>query len=362
MDSSASDILFDERGVCSFCRYYEMQVGKIVFEPENQRVERKNAFIKNLKLLGKGKRYDCIIGLSGGVDSSYALHLAVKEGLRPLAVHMDNNWNTELATNNIKNLVSTLGVDLYTHVIEWSEYKRLMQAFFDADVIDIELLYDNAMCAVNYRQAKKYGIKYILSGSNSATEGMPMPEGWNWRKFDKRNIKGLARLGGVKIKTFPLIGSIEYLINRVLRGIQWVSYLDYYDYQKDDAVTLLESKYGYKRYPYKHYESVFTRFYQGYLLPEKFGVDKRKLHLSTLIMSQQLTREEALSRLQESPYPSIQDPETDRNYFLKKMGWSEGDLEKYLRRPEVPHDAYPSERALWDWMRKVYQKHFKARG
>lgn len=359
MDTTAANISFDQHGVCNFCTYFESHVNKVVFESDEERSVRREAFIDAVKKAGKGKRYDCVMGLSGGVDSSYALHLAVKEGLRPLAVHMDNNWNSELAANNIKNLVSALNVDLYTHVIEWPEYKKLMQAFFDADVIDVELLYDNAMLAVNYGQAKKYDIKYILSGSNSATEGMPMPEGWNWRKWDKRNIKALGRRNGVKLKTFPAISTVDYIFNRLLRGIEWNSYLDFYDYRKEEALDLLETEYSYKRYPYKHYESIFTRFYQGHLLPTKFGVDKRKLHLATLVMSGQMTRVEALAMLQESPYPSAEGLDVDRKYFLKKMGWSESDLEAYLRRPGRPHDAYPSEKLLWDWLKSIYQKHIK---
>ncbi|PAV49236.1 ExsB family protein [Pseudomonas sp. HAR-UPW-AIA-41] len=355
MDDSAPEITFDDSGVCNYCTYFQQRVNGVVFAPEHERAEQRRAFVEKVKKAGKGKKYDCIIGLSGGVDSSYVLHLALNEGLRPLAVHMDNNWNSELAVNNIKNLVTRLGVDLYTHVIDWPEYKGLMQAFFDADVIDVELLYDNAMLAVNYEQARRYGIKYILSGSNSATEGMPMPEGWNWRKWDKRNIKAIARRNSVRIRTFPIMGTLGYVYNRVVRGIQWASFLDLYDYQKEAALELLEQKYAYKRYPYKHYESVFTRFYQGYILPEKFDVDKRKLHLSTLVMSGQMPRDQALAHLQASPYASPEELDRDRKYFLKKMGWSEGQLEEYLRRPGKPHDAYPSERFAWDLIRKIYQ-------
>ncbi|WP_392891480.1 N-acetyl sugar amidotransferase [Pseudomonas migulae] len=355
MDDSASGISFDEQGICNFCTYFQERVNGVVFAQESERAQRRKAFIEQVKKAGEGKPYDCIIGLSGGVDSSYVIHLALAEGLRPLAVHMDNNWNSELAVNNIKNLVTSLGVDLYTHVIDWPEYKGLMQAFFDADVIDVELLYDNAMLAVNYEQARRYGIKYILSGSNSATEGMPMPEGWNWRKWDKRNIKAIGRRNQVRIKTFPIMGTLGYIYNRVIRGIKWVSFLDFYDYQKDAALDLLEEKYAYKRYPYKHYESVFTRFYQGYILPQKFDVDKRKLHLSTLVMSGQMTREQAIVHLQQSPYASSEELDRDRKYFLKKMGWTESQLETYLQRSAKPHDAYPSERFAWDFIRKLYQ-------
>lgn len=356
MDTTATDITFDESGVCNYCTYFENHVNDVVFESEEERSLRRKQFIEQVKAAGKGKPYDCVMGLSGGVDSAYALHLALEEGLRPLAVHMDNNWNSELATNNIKNLVAGLNVDLYTHVINWPEYRQLMQAFFDADVIDVELLYDNAMLAVNYQQARKYGIKYILSGSNSATEGMPMPEGWNWKKWDKKNIKALGKRGGVKLKTFPSIGVFDYLVNRLVNGIKWVSYLDYYDYRKDAALDLLESQYEYKRYPYKHYESVFTRFYQGFILPRKFGVDKRKLHLATLVMSGQMSRAEALERLEHSPYATEDELNIDKKYFLKKMGWTESDLSGYLSRPSKPHDDYASTVALWELLRSLYHR------
>lgn len=353
MDTTAPDIEFDEQGVCNFCNDYEERCNQVVFEDSEAKSAKRKALIEQIKRDGKGKEYDCIVGVSGGVDSSYVLHLAIQEGLRPLAVHMDNNWNSELAVNNINNLISALDVDLYTHVIDWEEYRELMQSFFDADVIDIELLYDNAMTAVNYNLAKKYGIKYLLSGSNLATEGIRMPEGWNWIKTDARNIRAIAKTRKVKIKTFPIISTLEFVINRVIRKIQWVSILDLYDYNKEGALLLLEQKYGYKRYPYKHYESIFTRFYQGYILPEKFCVDKRKLHLSTLIMSKQITRDQAVEALKDSPYPEIDKLEEDKEYFLKKMKWNHGQLESYLAKKAVKHSFYKTEEVFWCFLRKV---------
>jgi len=305
----------------------------------------RNSFIENVKSSGKNKPYDCIIGLSGGLDSSYALHLAVKEGLRPLAVHMDNGWNSELAQNNIANLVSALDVDLYTHVIDWDEYREMMQSFFDADVIDIELLYDNAMLAVNYQLAKKYNLKYILAGTNNATEGIPMPKGWNWYKYDKKNIRNIGSKFGAKFnqKSFPYISTLDRVIFRQVLKINWISFLDYFQYNKETAKTLLVENYNYKPYPYKHYESVFTRFYQGYILPEKFKVDKRLPHLSALVVNGQISKAEGEEILRSSPYPSERDLELDREYFLKKMGWSESNLIDYLSRPEVNHAEYGSE-------------------
>lgn len=356
MDTTAPDIEFDDEGVCNFCKDYEERCNHVVFEDHDSKSAKRKALIEKIKKDGIGKEYDCIVGVSGGVDSSYVLHLAIQEGLRPLAVHMDNNWNSELAVNNINNLITSLGVDLYTHVIDWEEYRELMQSFFDADVIDLELLYDNAMTAVNYNLARKYGIKYLLSGSNLATEGIKMPQGWNWIKTDARNIRAIAKTRNVKIKTFPIISTLEFVINRVIRKIQWVSILDLYDYNKEDALALLEQNYGYKRYPYKHYESIFTRFYQGYILPEKFGVDKRKLHLSTLIMSKQITRDQAVEALKDNPYPEIDKLEEDKEYFLKKMKWNVTKLGIYISKPEVNHIAFSSEYIIWQFFRKIKRK------
>lgn len=359
MDTTAAGISFNDNGICNYCTEFLSRSGHILNENLGEKKRRLDAFISKIKNDGRGKKYDCIVGVSGGVDSSWVLVKAVELGLRPLAVHMDNGWNSELAQNNIANLVNGLHVDLYTHVIDWHEYKTLMQAMFDADVIDIELLYDNAMLAVNYRQAKKYGIKYILSGSNTTSEGMAMPRNWNWLKYDKKNIQAIAkRFQNMKLSTFPAIGTFGFLVSTFIKRIQWTSILDLLDYNKYDAMKELEGKHGYKPYPYKHYESIFTRFYQGYILPRKFNVDKRKLHLSTLIISGQLSRDEALMDLNKIPYHSEKELEEDKAYFLKKMGWSPEELESYLARPERKHNEYPSESKLWYGLLSVYKKYY----
>lgn len=353
MDTTAPNITFDDSGFCNFCTDFSERWRKVEGDYAAKR-EKLQELVQRIKRDGKNKPYDCIIGVSGGVDSSWVLVQAVKMGLRPLAVHMDNGWNSELAQNNIANLVRALKVDLFTYVIEWNEYRRLMQAFFDADVIDVELLYDNAMLAVNYKQAYKYNIKYILSGSNSATEGIAMPEGWNWFKYDKRNIKSIAsKFKTGRLKTFPSIGLIERLFSRIVRKIQWVPFLDFMNYNKTDALECLEREFGYKRYPFKHYESIFTRFYQGYILPKKFGVDKRLLHYSTLVMSGQMQRHSALDAMNEITYESDEQLSADIEYFLKKMRWSREDLEDYLNRPGVPHDNYSTEWPLLQFLIKL---------
>lgn len=354
MDTTAKDIFFDENGICNYCKDFE----NVLKNPKKRINVHLDDLVKQIKEDGKNKPYDCIVGVSGGVDSSYTLVKAKELGLRPLAVHMDNGWDSELAANNIKNLVEGLGVDLYTHVIDWDEYRELMQAFFDADVIDIELLYDNAMLAVDYEQAAKYGIKYILAGTNTSTEGMKIPENWNWFKFDKKNIYNLAKTRNIKIKTFPAFSTFDFVYYEYVRRIRWISFLDYLDnYNKFDALQILQKNYRYKPYPYKHYESIFTRFYQGYLLPEKFNVDKRKVHLSTLIISGQMTREQALEQLQgKYAYPSERDLEEDMQYFLKKMRWTRKELEEYVNRPEKPHTQYGSEIKFYKLLANIYKK------
>ena len=355
MDTTAIDIEFDRNGICNYCSQFLERAGHIINEDYREKECRLQRFVSGVKAAGDGKPYDCVVGVSGGVDSSWTLVQVKRLGLRPLAVHMDNGWNSELAQNNIENLVRSLDVDLYTHVVNWHEYRSLMQAFFDADVIDVELLYDNAMLAVNYQQAARYGVNYILAGTNKATEGMRMPTHWNWFKHDKRNIKAIASLGGIKkLKSFPAIGTIDFIWYHFCKRINWVSFLDFVPYNKFEVLDELEGSYGYRRYPFKHYESIFTRFYQGFILPRKFGVDKRLVHLGTLVASGQLDRQEALEGLQGIPYPEESDLQSDIAYFLKKMGWSEQQLDDYISRPGKPHNMYGSEKTLWTCFKTIY--------
>jgi N-acetyl sugar amidotransferase len=346
MDTTAQSIIFTGTG-CKYCDRLEKKIKDGGFLTEVRAPKDihllKDAISKN----HSNNKYDCIVGVSGGVDSTYALVMAVKSGLNPLAVHMDNGWNTELAQSNIENITNKLGVDLHTHVIKWSEYRFLMQAFFNSDVLDVELLYDNAMRAVNYDLAKKNNIKYILSGVNTSTEGIGIPEGWNWVKTDVRNIRNIANQldPAYKFETFPNINTLQTQIYR-LKGYKWLPFLDYFDYEKETIVKWLVKEYNFKPYPYKHYENVFTRFYQGYILPKKFNVDKRKAHLSTLVITGQLTRDKAELLLANSPYENEFELKKDKKYFLKKMRWTEKDLEEYIARAPRSHRDFPSEEKL----------------
>jgi N-acetyl sugar amidotransferase len=345
MDSSAREFELIETGGCNFCE------GAISFLAQDETVSKKNLqdLVQQIKASGIGKDYDCIVGVSGGLDSSYALHKCVELGLRPLAVHMDNGWNSSEAANNISNLVTALDLDLFTFVTDWNTQKNLQKAFFDADVIDIELIYDNCMLAVCYQQARKYGVKYILGGNNKDTEGVKIPREWAAPdKWDATNIRSIAKSYGVQIGDFPLYSNLNWLVDRILRKIQWVAILDLFPaYNKQIATELLSSKYGYRPYSTKHFENVFTRFYQGYILPRKFGVDKRKPHLSSLVISGQTTREEALRLIEgDSDYPQRQ-AELDMAYVLTKMSISQGDFDYYMARPRREHDEWST-----DWIRK----------
>jgi len=356
MDERATGITFDANGICNYCTEFLQRSGGLIHEDATLRQTRLDSFISRVKAAGQGKRYDCVIGVSGGVDSSWALVQAVRLGLRPLAVHMDNGWNSELAQNNIANLIQKLNVDLYTHVVDWPEYRALMQAFFDADVVDVELLYDNAMLKVNYQRAAAHGVKFILAGTNEATEGMKIPATWNWFKLDKKNITSIAaRFSNVRIKTFPAIGVLGYLYYEYFRRVRWISFLDFFPYNKNAVLDELERDYGYKRYPYKHYESIFTRFYQGYILPRKFGIDKRRVHLSTLVAAGQMAREAAMENLQSPTCASEAELAQDIQYFLKKMQWTRAQLDEYLFRPGKNHSLYASEKGCWIWLNRVME-------
>jgi len=355
MDTSALDIEFDAEGRCNYCREFAAELAAAPSPKERDR--RRDAFIAEVKKAGRGKRYDCVVGVSGGVDSSYALYLAVKSGLRPLAVHLDNGWNSEISSHNIANLVTRLGVDLVTHVIEWGENRALQRAFFDAGVIDIELLMDNAMFAANFEAARRFGVHHILGGTNSATEGMRMPPGWNHFKWDARNIRSIFRAHGRgRIRTHPLYSVTDYILDRFVRRITWVSFLNFFDYDKKAAIAVLVRECGYKPYAHKHYESVFTRFYQGFILPRKFGVDKRRLHLSSLIVSGQETRDHALKVLEGDPYPDPELKREDMLFVRKKFGFSEKEFEDYLERPAVPHDRFATEWPMMDWMIRAQRR------
>jgi N-acetyl sugar amidotransferase len=346
MDTSVAEIRYDSAGVCNFCTDFLASLQATAVD-EEQQIQRRELFHEQVRANGRGKAYECIVGLSGGVDSSYALHLAVQNGLKPLAVHLDNGWNSEFAQSNIANLVRRLKVDLHTHVIDWAENRDMQRALIKAGVIDVEMIMDNAQAATNYRQAAKYGLKDILSGTNTSTEGMGVSAAWAHYKFDKRNIRAIqARFGTMKIRTHPLMSTLDWLYLERIRKIRWHKYLDYFTYVKADAVEILKKEYDYIPYKHKHGESVFTKFYQNYILPLKFGVDKRRAHFSNAICTGQMTRDAAMADLQHNTYIESAEAADDRKYVTKKLGMTEAEFDEYLRSAPVAHRTFPSEMPL----------------
>jgi N-acetyl sugar amidotransferase len=283
MDTTDPDIVFDEQGVCNHCHSYQRRARLELMAP-SERETRRRQLVERIRQDGKGKEYDCILGVSGGADSSYVAHLAKSLGLRPLAVHFDNGWDSELAVDNIKALLSRLNIDLFTYVVDWDEFCDLQKSFLKASVPNTEIPTDHAINAVLWDMADKYGLRYIVSGSNIETEGI-MPLAWTYTAMDYYHIWAIHRRFGRKpLRTFPWLGLIKFLYYVFMRRIRYVNLLNYVRYDKASAIQMLEKDYSWRPYPQKHYESVWTRFYQGIYLVEKFGYDKRKPHLSTLVV------------------------------------------------------------------------------
>lgn len=354
MDTTDIEIVFDDNGVCNHCCDYIERKKKVAVDYSAEKKENLPKLIQKVKDAGKSKKYDCIVGVSGGVDSSYVAYLAKQWGLNALLVHLDNGWDSELAVKNIENIVKYTGYDLYTLVIDPDEFRDLQRAFLKADVIDLELLSDHAIFATVHKLAREYGIRYILSGENFETEAI-MPKSWNWRKFDAVNIKAIHRLYGERdLRTFPFMGTAMRTFYYYSGFAKSIPVLNYIEYNKEQVMSILESEIGWRYYGGKHYESIFTRFYQGYILPKKFGIDKRKAHHSTLINSGQMTREYALEDLKNEVYPNELQQE-DFKLVCKKLGLTSEELENYIKRPQKHHLEYDSDENLFQLMRKVYR-------
>lgn len=353
MDTTDPGISFDARGICSHCHRAEGLLAGVRFTPAES-ASRLEAIAGRIKAAGKGKEYDVVLGLSGGVDSSYTAYVAHQMGLRPLAVHFDNGWNSEIAVSNIKNIVKVLDFDLETYVINWEEFRDLQRAFIKASVIDIEMLTDHAITAATCRIAREHGIRFVFSGQNYATEHC-MPKAWIWNKQDLVNIKAIhRRYGEVPLKTYPMMSTIKYLVaRRVL--FEYVTPLNNLNYRKIEAMEALKSDLAWRYYGGKHYESLFTKFYQAYILPRKFHVDKRKAHLSSLIRNGEITREDAIAELQKPLY----EPNElihDKDYVLKKLGFGDEEFDRIMTQPPVAHDSFPSDRTRVAALMTLYEK------
>lgn len=344
MDTTDAEITFDENGVCDHCIGFYRTILPSWHTDERGRRELAE-IVSKIKAAGRGKDFDCIMGVSGGVDSSYLAHIAVTEfGLRPLVFHVDAGWNSQQAVNNIEKLVDYLGLDLYTEVVNWDEMRDLQLAFFKAGVAHLDTPQDHAFFATMYNFAAKYRIKHILTGANFSTECVKNPIEWHYHASDLRQLKDIhSRFGTVPLRSFPLANVLRYKVfYRFLKGVRVIRPLNYVPYIKDDAMKLLMEKYEWQPYPQKHFESRFTKFYEGFWLPTKFGYDKRKVQFSSLILTGQMSREEALRKLAEPPYDesTIDD---DFEYIATKLGISVEELRGYLNAPNKSYRDYKSQ-------------------
>ena len=335
MDDTVKGIVFDEEGVCTFCKIHDELEESFPMNDETPLKLQK--LINKIKKEGRGKKYDCILGVSGGRDSTYTLLSALKLGLRPLAVHFDNGWNTDLAVLNIKNVCKALNVDLYTYVADWEEFKDLQRSFLEASVPDAEVPTDWVIFSVLFKAAAAEKVKYIIHGHSFRTEGTtPL----TWTYMDGRYVKDIhQRFGTKSIKSFPIMTLFSYLFYTFILKIRQIRLLYYLPYQEDEILDNLKKEVGWQSYGGKHHESKYTGFFQSYILTRKFNIDKRKLHYSALLRNNQMTRAEALEKVKHDPYDG---GEETMDYCLKKLDYTNEEFANIMNQPANSFLAYNS--------------------
>lgn len=348
MDTSDSKITFDDKGVCDHCNTYYKDI-EPVWNYGKGREKELSSMVDKIKVSGKSKDFDCILGMSGGIDSSYLLYLAKEKlGLRPLVFHVDAGWNTQLAVNNIERLVDKLDLDLFTEVINWEEMKDLQLAYFKSGVPHIDVPQDHAFFATMYHFASKYKVNYILTGGNYSTECVRNPIEWMYYQSDSVQLKDIH-------KKFGQIPLADYLVTNILWHKVYLPYvkkikvlrpLDYMQYNKQEAMDLLQNEFGWQPYPQKHFESRFTRFYESYWLPERFGYDTRRVQYSSLILTGQMSREEALNQLKLPAYDS-EEIKHEFEFVANKLGISKEELQTYFNMSKKTHLDYKSQENIY---------------
>lgn len=347
MDTSDSRITFDAKGVCDHCRTFYSQV--LPNWHTDERGERElQQMVRDIKAAGRGKDFDCIIGMSGGIDSSYLTYVATKFGLRPLVFHVDAGWNSQEAVNNIERLIDKLGLDLYTEVIDWDEMRDLQLAYFKSGVPHIDTPQDHAFFATMYKFAEQHDVKYILTGANYSTECIRNPVEWMYYQSDSIQLRDIHRRFGTRpLVNFPTTSILRHKIwLPYVKGIRVVRPLNCVPYRKADAMKLLTDEFGWQPYPQKHFESRFTRFYEGYWLPRKFGYDTRKVQFSSLIVTGQMTRDEALERLK-SPALDDSTVRQEFEYVANKLNITTAELQRYRDAPNKTYRDYRSQEAFY---------------
>jgi N-acetyl sugar amidotransferase len=351
MDTTDPDIVFDEEGVCNHCHRYRRLLPSRVHSGPQAKVHLAE-LVANIKAAGRGRDYDCIIGVSGGVDSTYVAYLTKELGLRPLAVHFDNGWNSALAVTNIERTLDRLDIDLHTYVIDWEVFKNLQVSFLKAATPDGEIPSDHAIFALLWQEASRRGIRYILNGVNFATESFSVPA-WAYGHFDWTYIRDVhRRFGTVPLKGYPHFSLLHLGYYTMIRRIKVVSILNYIDYDRDHVMDVLENRLGWVYYGGKHYESVYTRFYQAYVLPRKYNIDKRRGHLSDLLNAGQIRREEALAKIAE-PIAEIRLLEQDLQFVIKKLGLNKVQFDELMHLPNRTFRDYRNSFGLIQRVKRI---------
>ncbi len=356
MDTSDSKIKFDSKGICDHCNDFEKSVKPMWF-PNKVGKAKLEKIVAKIKKDGKNRDFDCLLGMSGGVDSSYMLHLAVEEfGLRPLVFHVDGGWNSELAVNNIEVMIDKLNLDLFTEVINWEEMKDFQIAFFKSGLPGIDIPQDHAFVATLYNYAYKYNIKYILNGGNISTECVRNPLEFFYYGTDMRQIKDIRnKFGKSKMKTYPFSSVLRHkFFLKYIKRISVIKPLDLMPYVKKDALNLLQKTYNWKPYPQKHFESRFTKFFESYWLPERFGFDTRRVQFSSLILTNQMKRSEAIEKLKKPAYnPATIDEEFQ--YIANKLEISKEELLSYFHLPKKFYWDYDNQEFMFNIGAKILQ-------
>ena len=353
MDTSDPKISFNEKGVCNHCHSYYTS-GKYRMVSENDRETSLNSLKNQIKNGSPKSKYNCIIGVSGGVDSTYvAYYVKNVLGLKPLAIHVDNGWNSNLANENIENTLKTLNIPLKTVVLNWKEFSDLQMSFLEANVPDGEIPTDHAINSILFREAKSNKVKYIINGLNYRTEAMKV-EDWAYGHADWKYIRALYRkMRGLGLKKFPHFSLLDLAKYFIIYRIKVISILNYLDFNKVEALEIIERKLNYKKYEAKHYESLYTKWFQGYFLPVKFGIDKRRGHLSDLIRSNQLKRELAEEEIKKEALNDTEKEELS-NYVLKKFRQNAEWLENILASNNATFRYFPNNSNKVKMLKKVY--------
>jgi N-acetyl sugar amidotransferase len=357
MDTSDPEITFDAHGHCCHCTEFLEVRSRHRYQGASSD-ETLDHIVNAIKRAGVGKDYDCILGVSGGADSCYLAYLAKQKGLRPLAVHMDNGWNSDKAVVNIKNVAANLELDYESYVLDWEEFKGLQLAFLKASVPEAETPTDMAIPASLHRVAAKYNVSYILSGGNLSTEGM-LPKSWH---YDVRDMKYFSHIykafGNGKLRRFPTFGYKTEAFYKLVKGIRMVYPLNYVPYVKEEAIDLLSGKFDWKPHSGKHHESRYTKFIQSYYLYEKFRIDYRRLALSIQVLDSKICRGPAIEQLNSRPY-DLEEVENEKYYISKKLGLSENEFERIINLPPKWHWDYPNDEKKLGWIYDVYRTLFR---